>query len=155
MTRRTFFIVLPLACSLAVAADLPLEGIAHVGFRVSDLRQARGFYDGVLGFEEAFRVPAGDDEPAAYCFKVNDNQFVRLTADLQPGQDDRLDEIGLQTPDIKRLRRMLVDRGLKPTAIQHGRDEAAFCAVSDPDGHRIRFLEYLPGSLQARSRGST
>ncbi len=152
MSRKLFLILLPVACSLAFPAELPIDGIAYVGFRVSNIEQARGFYEGVLGLEEAFRVPSPDG-PAAHYFKVNDDQFVRLTADLKPGQDERLVEIGLQTSDIKTLRRMLVARGLQPAAIVRGDDGSAACALTDPDGHRLRFLQYLPGSLEARSRG--
>jgi len=144
MSRKLFLILLPVACSLAFPAELPIDGIAYVGFRVSNIEQARGFYEGVLGLEEAFRVPSPDG-PAAHYFKVNDDQFVRLTADLKPGQDERLVEIGLQTSDIKTLRRMLVARGLQPAAIVRGDDGSAACALTDPDGHRLRFLQYLPG----------
>jgi hypothetical protein len=38
----------------AAAPEVPIIGLAGIGFRVSDLTKARGYYQGVLGFAEAF-----------------------------------------------------------------------------------------------------
>jgi len=63
-----------------LAAELPLIGIASVGFRVCDMERARGFYTGVLGSEEAFQIPGEGGAAAIHFFKVNDSQFVASSA---------------------------------------------------------------------------
>lgn len=134
------------------AADLPISGIASAGFRVSDLDRARAFYAGVLGCEEVFRVEDPGGAPV-HSFKVNDNQFIEVTPDLESGEEDRLVRIGIETPDASGLRRLLVERGLEPTALRRERDGNRSFTLRDPDGHLLRFVEYLPGSPAAKSRG--
>lgn len=149
MLRLLAVSLLALALS---AADLPISGIAGAGFRVSDLAAARSFYTGVLGYEEAFRVDRPGEAPIHY-FKVNDNQFIEITADLTPGEDDRLTHIAIETPAAARLRRLLLARGLEPSALRRDPDGNRSFTLRDPDGHLLRFVEYLPGSPAEKSRG--
>jgi lactoylglutathione lyase len=145
------FAVSLLASALS-ATDLPISGIAGVGIRVSDLAAARSFYTGVLGYEEAFRVDRPREAPIHY-FKVNDSQFIEITPDLGPDEEERLAYIGIETPDAAGLRRLLLQRGLEPGALQHDPDGNRSFMLRDPDGHLLRFVEYLPGSPAAKSRG--
>jgi len=140
-----------LICSLG-AAELPIEGIAGVGFRVRDLAEARAFYSFVLGFEEAFRVLSPGDASVHY-FKVNDRQFIEITADLESDNEDRLRRIGIETPDAMALHRRLVERGLEPSPVSRDPDGNRSFTLADPDGHLLRFVEYLPGSPAFESRG--
>jgi catechol 2,3-dioxygenase-like lactoylglutathione lyase family enzyme len=152
--RRQFArIALLLAALPGFAAELPIAGLASVGFRVSDLEAARAFYSGVLGFEEAFRIPGASGAADTYCFKVNDRQFIEITPDLAPGQDIRLTRIGIETTDARRLRSLLAARGLTVSATARESDGSLSFSLRDPDGHTLRFVEYLPSSLQARARG--
>lgn len=136
-----------------LAADLPLIGIASVGFRVSDMERARGFYTGVLGYEEAFQIPGEDGGAAIRFFKINDSQFVEISSDLKPGQDVRMTHIALLSRDVKALRGMLVKQGLSPSPLVKGLDGTLSCYVTDPEDQRIKFVEYLSGSLEMKSRG--
>jgi catechol 2,3-dioxygenase-like lactoylglutathione lyase family enzyme len=47
---------------------------------------------------------------------------------------------------------MLADRGLKPGEKKTGRDGNWNCDLRDPDGHRVEFVEYRPGSLHTKAR---
>ena len=134
------------------AADLPIVGIASAGFRVSDLAQARAFYSAVLGYEEAFRVASPGAAPVHY-FKVNDRQFIEITPDLGPDEEDRLTRIGIETPDAAQLRRRLIERDLEPSPVRGDPDGNRSFTQRDPDGHLLRFVEYLPASPAVRSRG--
>jgi lactoylglutathione lyase len=145
------FLIAALGSALG-ATELPISGIASAGFRVSDLDRARAFYGGVLGYEEAFRVERPGESPIHY-FKVNDSQFIEITPDLGPDEEERLAYIGIETPDAAGLRRLLAERGLEPTALRREADGNRSFTLRDPDGHLLRFVEYLPGSPAAESRG--
>ena len=93
-------LVLALACATAVFGQpLPLEGIAHVGYRAGDLDKADAYYSGVLGLPRAFRTNDG----AAF-YKVSDEQYVEIAAGQSPAPPFH---IALQTADIEaRLARL-------------------------------------------------
>lgn len=145
--------LLLLAVLPALSAELPIAGLASVGFRVSDLAAARAFYTGVLGFEEAFVIPAPGGGAATHCFKVNDRQFIEITPDLAPGAAMRLTRIGIETPDARHLRGLLEARGLAVGPVAREADGALAFTLRDPEGHLLRFVEYLPDSFQAKVRG--
>lgn len=144
-----FLLTLPLA-----GAELPLTGIAHVGFAVTDLEKARTFYTGVLGFEEAFRISKPDGGVEMAFFKVNDTQYIEISPGLPSDQDDRLTHIAFETSDIERLRRMLGEAGVTvPSQPGRGRDGNRNFSVRDPDNHRVEFVQYMPGSWHTGARG--
>jgi catechol 2,3-dioxygenase-like lactoylglutathione lyase family enzyme len=142
-----YFIALLLVVS-APAQDLPITGISHVAFRVSDLDKATAFYTGVLGFSEAFVLGT------IHFLKVNDDQFIEVQpgAPLEGGV--RMTHISLVTTDVEKLHQLLLDRGLHPTDLKPpGGDGTRAIRLPDPDGNPIEFTQYLPGSLHAKSRG--
>lgn len=147
-----FVCLLALAVSSG-AADLPIAGLASVAFRVSDLERARGFYTGVLGFEEAFALRRADGSLERVFFKVNDEQFIELWPGLAPEQDVRLVHVAIQTPDARRLRELMLARGLSPSGLHPRSDGSVGFALEDPEGTRLEFVEYRAGSLQERTRG--
>ena len=131
----------------------PLLGIAHIAFQVSDLPKARAFYGELLGFEEPFQIFKEDGSIRLTYFKVNDRQYIEIFPGLPPEQDDRLLHIALETADIEALRIYLHEKGTpvpdKPT---QGRDGNLNFTAIDPDGHRVEFVQYLPGSLHSKAR---
>lgn len=139
---------------LAPAADLPLTGISHVNFRVSDLEKARGFYTGVLGFEEAFNTPNRNGGIGTVYLKVNDEQYIELSPGLLPDPNVRLTHISFVTTDIEKLHAMLAERGLNPTPLRPaGGDGTRGIRVADPFGFPLEFTQYLPDSMHAKARG--
>jgi hypothetical protein len=50
---RVFVLYVALVGSVFAAEQLPIPGLAHVGFKVCDHAKARSYYAGVLGFHEA------------------------------------------------------------------------------------------------------
>ena len=100
-------LLLILACAAAgFAQPLPLEGIAHVGYRVRDSETTGAFYTKTLGLARAFRSSDGAD-----FYKVNDEQYIEVAPGLSEREDIRLTHIALQTPDIRAARRLLRARG--------------------------------------------
>src|SRR6185312_6717572 len=64
------FILTTLVSGASSAQPVPIEGIAHVGFRTGDLEKARSYYTGLLGFQQAFELKAKDGGIASAFFKV-------------------------------------------------------------------------------------
>lgn len=135
------------------AEELPILGLAGITFKVSSLERARGYYAGVLGFAEAFSVSDGSGRIASVFFKVNDDQYVEVTPDLEPGAIRRQERVVVQSSDLARLRGIYAGRGLNPGPIVTGPDGNPVFRVEGPDEARIDFVEYVPGSLQAMARG--
>ncbi len=139
-------LVLALACATAVFGQaLPLEGIAHVGYRAGDLDKAEAYYSGVLGLPRAFRTNDG----AAF-YKVSDEQYVEIAAGQSPAPPFH---IALQTADIEAARRLLRARGIAvPRAAKDSAGDLAF-TLTAPEGTRLDFVEYRNGSLESNARG--
>jgi rhamnogalacturonyl hydrolase YesR len=154
MVRRLVVLAMSvlLAGTLPAADELPLLGITHVAFRVSDLVTARDFYGRVLGFGEPFEFRDGDRTTVAF-MKINDRQYIELYPGLPPGEAPRFSHVCLETSDIESVRKRLVERGLDPTPIIKARAGNLLCSVKDPDGQMIEFLEYLPGSMHRNAEG--
>ena len=151
-----FLLGLLLIWSPAVADELPLLGLAHVGIRVSDLDKARAFYHGIGGFEEAFDAKNPDGSVAAAYFKINDLQFIEVLPGLTPGQVVPMSHIAIRTDQINKLRQMIADRGLNPTEIALDPDGSLGFSISHLPGiilGDLEFVQYAPGSLADRTKG--
>ena len=137
----------------APAGELPLAGLAGITFRVSDLDKARRYYQGVLGFAEAFTLKDAAGRVVSVFFKVNDDQFVEVIPGLQPGGSNRQARVVFQSTDLNRLRDIYSTRGLNPTAITRGPDGNPVFRVIGPDNATLDFIQYAPGSQQTLARG--
>jgi catechol 2,3-dioxygenase-like lactoylglutathione lyase family enzyme len=133
--------------------DLPIAGLAGITFRVSDLEKARRYYTGVLGFAEAFDIRDSAGAVTSVFFKINDDQYVEVTPDLEPGGIDRQARVIIQSTDLPRLHQIYVSRGLSPSSIAAGPDGNPVFRVGGPDNARLDFIQYVPGSRQSIARG--
>jgi catechol 2,3-dioxygenase-like lactoylglutathione lyase family enzyme len=132
----------------AAAEDLPITGISHVAFRVSDLPKARAFYTGVLGLPEAFTL--GN----THFMKVNDEQYIEVQLGPPAEGTLRMTHISLVTSSVEKLHAILLDRGLHPADLKPaGADGNRSFRLTDPDGNIIEFTQYLRGSLHSNARG--
>ena len=107
----------------------------------------------MLGYQEAFSLKDEQGNLRMAFFKLNDDQYLELFPGLKPEQDRRMSHLALATRDIERLHKLLTERGLAPGKIQQGRDGNLNCSVKDPDGMRVEFVEYRPGSGVRQTRG--
>jgi catechol 2,3-dioxygenase-like lactoylglutathione lyase family enzyme len=132
----------------------PIVGVAHIGLRTDDLAAARKFYSGVLGFQESFTL---DDPPGKLLltyFKVNDHQYVEVFPELKDPKQDRLSHVSFETTDAEQLRAYLASRGVRvPKKLEPRLDGNRGFDVTDPDGHDVEFVQYMPGSLHTRNFG--
>lgn len=133
----------------------PIVGIAHIAFQVSDLAKAKQFYGDLLGYEDGFRLFKEDGSTLLAYFKVNDRQYIEIIPGLPPDQVDRLSHIAFETNNLEALKSYLTEKGVKvPEKVNQGNDGNSNFMVTDPDGHRVEFVQYLPGSLHMKSQGS-
>jgi len=134
----------------------PILGVAHIGLMTGDLETSRQFYGRVLGFEEPFKLNHPDGSLMLTYFKVNDHQYIEIFPTLKSPTEDRLSHIAFETTDAKALRDYLASNDVKvPGSLSPGLDGNLSFMVSDPDGHRVEFVQYMPGSLHSRSFGKS
>ena len=132
----------------------PLLGIAHLAVFVSNPARARTFYQDLLGFEESFAVPATETSPARAFVKINDRQWIELI-DAPTAGEGQLDHVALYTADAGRMRQYLAGRAVTvPEALAIGPTGDRSFTVTDPDGHRIEFLEYRADSRTGQDAGA-
>jgi catechol 2,3-dioxygenase-like lactoylglutathione lyase family enzyme len=132
----------------------PIVGISHIGLRTADLAAARKFYTGVLGLAECFSL---DDTPGKLLltyFKVNDRQYIEIFPELKDPKEDRLSHIAFETTDAEQLRAYMASRGVHvPDKLDPMLDGNRGFEATDPDGHTVEFVQYMPGSLHSRNFG--
>ena len=151
--KKVLVLTLIFSClSMGMKAEkaLPILGIAHVAFQVSNLEQSRAYYTGFYGFEFAF---AAYEDQEAWYLKINDDQFLKLVSKPEGTDDNRLVEVAFQVSDIEKTVTMLRERGLDPTSIEKRSDGTLASILVDPNGHNLLFVEYTSGSKQALARG--
>ncbi|MGH9403236.1 MAG: VOC family protein [Terriglobia bacterium] len=132
----------------------PILRIAHVAFLTSSLSEARHFYGTVLGFDEAFEVKLPGSGADVAFFKVNDHQYIELYSESGGPNEDHLVNIAFETPNVKAMREYLRSRGVRDMESVHPllSKDPGF-AITDPNGHVIQFVEYLPNSMTGQRKG--
>jgi catechol 2,3-dioxygenase-like lactoylglutathione lyase family enzyme len=138
--------------STAQAADSsvarpPIVGVAHIGLFVSDLAKAEEFYGHELGFAH-FSLDKPTGGLMLNYYKVNDHQYIEIYPGLKGDSQDRLSHVAFETTDAPKLRDYLASKGVKvPAALKPGLDKNLSFMVDDPEGRKIEFVQYMPGSL--------
>ncbi len=146
-------LLLSAACSSA-AQRPPIVGVAHIGLETNDLAAAREFYGHGLGFDEAFSLDKPTGGLMLIYFKINDHQYIEIFPDLKSETQDRLSHIAFETTDARQLRDYLASQNVKvPDTLKPGLDGNLSMMVNDPDGHKVEFVQYMPGSLHSRNFG--
>jgi lactoylglutathione lyase len=154
MLLKVLCVTAILGAAIHAAERPPITGVANIAVKVDNLDEARKFYSGVVGMEEAFHTKDPKVEGDLLCFKVNDRQFVEISPTLKSATEDRLIRIGFETRDARKLRDYLASKGVK-TPPEVGKDlngNLSF-TVEDPDGHTVQFVEYMAGSVHSNDAG--
>ena len=87
-------------------------GVAHIALYAHDLEASRAFYRDFLGFQEPFSLKNDDGSIRTDFFKINDRQYIELSAERAPGTD-RLNHIAIETDDAEAMRVYLASRGIE------------------------------------------
>jgi catechol 2,3-dioxygenase-like lactoylglutathione lyase family enzyme len=126
-------------------------GIAYVRIRVTDVEKAKAFYGGVLGLQSR-DLKNGDGVQAT--FVVNANQSVELSKTAAGAGGSYLEEIGLLTDNVARMRTYLTAKGIPADKIWTRPDSVAWFATQDPEGNRIVFVEQKNATAGAGTPGA-
>ena len=133
-------IAVAMLATCAPANDPPkrprIFGIARVQVLTSDISAARSFYSKVL--DHAHDCNWCEAVPRR-TFLVNWNQGVALSNAPSPAPSDFIEEIDFATDNIAQLRRYLTAN--KIPVSKPNKPEDNYLSVTDPEGHRIGFLQ--------------
>ncbi|HEX4168835.1 MAG TPA: VOC family protein [Bryobacteraceae bacterium] len=131
----------------------PIVGLAHVGLFVSDISKADEFYGHVLGFAH-FNLEKPTGGLMLNYYKVNDHQFIEIYPGLKGDEQDRLSHVAFETTNARQMRDYLASKGMRvPGSLKPGLDKNLSFMVDDPEGRRIEFVQYMPGSLHSTRNG--
>lgn len=124
----------------------------HVALRVRDVAQSLAFYEGVLGFREAFRVNRPDGSLGLIYVQFGADQFVELFEGGDEGRQPDPPPKGsgflhfcLTVEDLAatlaELRRKGLDLGERAGEPYRGTSGALIYFIQDPDGNKVELAE--------------
>jgi catechol 2,3-dioxygenase-like lactoylglutathione lyase family enzyme len=140
-----FLFSISLGLATLVGGELvrPLvTGIAFVRFYATNFVQSRDFYTRTLGFHTSANCPASE---TSLCIDINGNQELRLSTPAPNTPANLIAEIGFAISDVPAMRRYLLTKGLQPTSIYSTPTHSSQFSVSDPEGHKVTFVEQSKG----------
>ncbi len=118
-----------------------------------DFEKSRAFYHEFLGFDEPYSLKNPDGSVSMTFFKINERQYIELFPERQAASD-RLSHISFETDDIEGLRAYLASRGVKvPPAANRGRIGNLSFNITDPAGHTLEMVQYMPDGWTMREKG--
>jgi catechol 2,3-dioxygenase-like lactoylglutathione lyase family enzyme len=142
--------------SKAAAPARPrITGISHAAFYVSDMKKAREFYEGFLGYASPFSIPRKNPAEQLVWIKINDRQTVELFPGSEVAPDaDRLYHIAVETDDAEAMRVYLKSKGVdvpEKTAVGKIGNKNYF--IKDPSGNIVEIVQYLPDGWTMKAQG--
>ena len=145
--------IVPSAVSYGQSGQPHVTGMAHMAYYVSDLKKARDYYEGFLGFQEAFTLKNPDGSDHVVFVKINDHQFIELYA--EPAKDyGFLRDAGFETNDAKGMRDHLAAMGVKvPDKVVKDETGNLSFDILEPSGFTIQIVQYVPGSMTDKTKG--
>jgi catechol 2,3-dioxygenase-like lactoylglutathione lyase family enzyme len=111
-------------------------GIDHVSFYTTQPEGVKALYSGTLGLISAQPVESG-----GLVRYVVGKQWVGYSTAPDPTAIDRMDHVAFTTENAAALRTYLIAKGLKVPAVEGHVDHSLSFTVTDPEGHRIEFIE--------------
>ena len=130
-----------------------IVGMAHMAYYVTDLAKARAYYEGLLGFQEAFALKDASGADHIVFIKINDHQYIELVAET-PKNHGFLYDAGFETNDAKGMRDHLASLGISvPEKVVKDATGNLSFDITEPSGFTIQIVQYLPDSLTGRTKG--
>ena len=146
-----------LATSSLLKAQAPqrprILGFSHIALFAHDYEKSRAYYGQLLGFEEPYSLHNPDGSPIMTFFKVNDHQYIELFAERAP-ETDRLNHISIETDNVQGMRTYLESRGVTvPKDLHPGRIGNLSFNITDPAGHTVEIVQYMPQGKTVQAYG--
>ena len=137
----------------AVPQRPKILGISHFAIFAHDFDKSRKFYGDFLGFDEVFPLKNADGSASMTFYKINDHQYIELFPERTPNSD-RLNHISFETNDIEGLRVYLAAKGVKvPSQLKPGRIGNLAFNITDPAGHTVEMVQYMPNGQTVLNYG--
>lgn len=142
------------AQNAAPVARPKILGVSHMALYVSDLDKTRAFYKDFLGFDEVYTLKRDDGSDRIAFIKINEDQYLELFREDPKGADGHLNHIALQTDNAEQMRLYLASQGVKvPEKVGVGKIGNENFNITDPDGHTVEIVQYMPNSWTRRETG--
>jgi catechol 2,3-dioxygenase-like lactoylglutathione lyase family enzyme len=133
------------AYSQTPSVDRPrILGIDHVSFYTTQPEGVQKLYGSTLGLASASAVESG----GIVRYMVG-KQWVGYAMAPDAKTNDRMDHVAFTTDNVAALRRYLIAKGIKVPAIEGHSDHSLSFTVTDPEHHRIEFVERDKSELAA------
>src|SRR5450432_1604058 len=100
-----------------------IAGIAFVELQVSDVKKAKTFYKGLLGYTLVNDISAADKKVYSFEIKINTRQSIKIKDGLPATQDERLLCIAFQTTGAEAMRVYLESHGAPVPETIHKEDK--------------------------------
>ncbi len=133
-----------------------ITGISHVGFFVSDLPKAIGFWHDFLGYDETYTLPKKDGNGVRIAFiKINDLQHIELFNEAPAMPHNMMSHLCFTVDDIEKMRAFLKSKGydLKPGNGSKTKVGDYAFEIKDPNGLLIEFVQRLPTGKEMQDAG--
>lgn len=129
--------------TLAHSTDRPkITGIDHVDFYTTSPEANQHFYTQTLGLTST--QPNEDGQSQRF---IVGTQWVGYSPAPDAHATNRMDHVAFRTSDCASLRDYLAGHGVKvPASLNHLKDGSPSFMVTDPEGHRIEFVQQVVGS---------
>ena len=133
-----------------------ITGISHVGYFVSDLPKALGFWHDLLGFDESYVLnKPGTDQVRIAFIKINDHQHIELFTDPPTTPPNMMSHLCFTVSNVEQMRAYLRSKGIAVPRGNGGTTRTGDYAfeIHDPDGTLIEFVQTLPTGWEAQASG--
>jgi catechol 2,3-dioxygenase-like lactoylglutathione lyase family enzyme len=117
--------------------------VAGATILVSDLPESREVYRHLLLLGSCDWC---EDVPTS-SFDLSTGQVISLQSAPSPTPDDLLDEVFLQTSDLKAMKKYLASQKVKFESLAAGKTPLRL-RVTDPDGHHVSLVQEMTDPLQ-------
>jgi len=115
-----------------------IYSIGYVGFKATNLEKSSVFYTGLLGLRQ---YPSDRPDASSTSFRIHEFQDLLLIKSDAPVKGSFLESIGFVVDNLEQMRTFLSSRNVAFSDTTSGPNGPHAISVTDPEGHRIIFLE--------------
>jgi catechol 2,3-dioxygenase-like lactoylglutathione lyase family enzyme len=138
-----------LLVATSVSAQAPprpkIYSVAFARFKSADFALSTAFYEKSLGLKPGADNCKGLASP---CFAINPYQHVELAPATMRDSGSFLEEVGFNVSDVSQMKKYLAANGVETSEITKASNGLHLVEASDPEGHRLAFVELSGGDAQ-------